>query len=171
MVIPLQKTIITVVRYTLRPVNKLLIQTFKAQLGQEYPPFGYRFFVAQGQFWNRFEIAMNRIIIKKKGLGEIQKMKDNAAFLKGVDYFTEVVFYYGVMLGLAYYELNKYAKAGAIQKQKLQTVKNNLDKYEEQSQIATTSVESIKLIQVSNKDKIEELDKRVESLLSKAKDK
>ena len=98
-------------------------------------------------------------------------MKDNAAFLKGVDYFTEVVFYYGVMLGLAYYELNKYAKAGAIQKQKLQTVKNNLDKYEEQSQIATTSVESIKLIQVSNKDKIEELDKRVESLLSKAKDK
>ena len=45
-------------------------------------------------------------------------MKDNAAFLKGVDYFTEVVFYYGVMLGLAYYELNKYAKAGAIQKQK-----------------------------------------------------
>ena len=49
-------------------------------------------------------------------------------------------------------------------------MKRNQALYEEQSQIATTNVESIKLIQVSNKDQIEKLDVKVEELLKKARD-
>ena len=83
-------------------------------MGAEKQPPGFRFFVAQGQFWNRFEIAMNRIIVQKKGLGEIKRIPENAAFFKGVDYFTELVFYYGIMFGLAFYEMNKQMRAAAL---------------------------------------------------------
>ena len=111
MPIPVGRAFLTIVRFTLRPINNTLIRSFKAQVGRENKSIGYRFFVSCGQFFNRFEIALNRIIIQKKGLGEIKPIQSEAAFYKGVDYFTELMFYYGVLLGIAFYEMDRQIKS------------------------------------------------------------
>ena len=111
MPIPIGKAFLTIVRFTLRPINNTLIRTFKAQVGTEKKSFGFRFFASCGQFFNRFEVALNRIIIQKKGLGEIKQIPSEAAFYKGVDYFTELMFYYGIMFGICIYEIDKQIKS------------------------------------------------------------
>ena len=56
---------------------------------------------------NRFEVALNRIIIQQKGLGEVRAIPADLAFSKGVDYFTEIVFFYFAMFAIAIYEMDK----------------------------------------------------------------
>ena len=63
MPIPVGKAALTFVRYTLRPINNTLIRAFKAQHGSEKQGYGFLFFSSFGQVCNRFEIALNRIII------------------------------------------------------------------------------------------------------------
>ena len=57
-------------------------------------------------------MALNRIIIQQKGLGEVREIPADLAFSKGVDYFTEIVFFYMIMFGIAFYEMNKAHKSG-----------------------------------------------------------
>lgn len=42
-----------------------------------------------------------------KGLKKIPDIADSLAFEKGVEWFVEVVFFYGILCVLAVYELNK----------------------------------------------------------------
>lgn len=66
MPLPVGKTLFTIVRYTLRPVNNLLITRFKQHgkaVSAESASFGFRFFHSIGQNANRFEVALNRILI------------------------------------------------------------------------------------------------------------
>ena len=63
MPIPMGKAAMTFVRYTLRPINNTLIRKFKAQHGADKQGMGFAFFENFGQICNRFEIALNRIII------------------------------------------------------------------------------------------------------------
>ena len=41
----------------------------------------------------------------------IPHLSDNLAFLKGVEYFSEVVFFYGILAGMVLYEVRKTYKA------------------------------------------------------------
>ncbi len=50
---------------------------------------------------------MNRIIIGSKGLGEIKEIHESIAFAKGVEWFTEIFFFYGVLFLITWYELRK----------------------------------------------------------------
>lgn len=36
-----------------------------------------------------------------------EKISKEAAFFKGVEYFSELVFFYALLFGVAYYELSK----------------------------------------------------------------
>ena len=56
---------------------------------------------------NRMEIKMNRILLGTKGLGEIKEIHADMAFNKGVEWFTELVFFYGVLFFITAYELRK----------------------------------------------------------------
>ena len=40
-------------------------------------------------------------------MGEIKKIPSDLAFNKGVDWFTEVVFFYGFLFGVSVYEMRK----------------------------------------------------------------
>lgn len=111
MPVPLGKAVLTLVRYTLRPINNTLIKAFKAQHAGK-PSRGFDFFESFGQLCNRFEVALNRIIIQQKGLGEVRKIPPDLAFNKGVDYFTEIVFFYGIMFGIVFYEMEKSYHSG-----------------------------------------------------------
>jgi len=67
-----------------------------------------------------YEIKINRYIVneenklKKPGQVDQQELKiyikplsDEAAFNKGVEYFSEIFFFYGILMLLAVYEIKK----------------------------------------------------------------
>ena len=51
------------------------------------------------------------MLIGQKGLGRIADLHDEMAFQKGIDYFTEIFFFYGFVFGIAFYEMNKSVAA------------------------------------------------------------
>ena len=125
MPIPVGKAALTLVRYMLRPINNTLIKKFKVQHSVEKQGIGYRFFQNIGQRCNRFEVALNRIVIQQKGLGEVREIPADLAFSKGVDYFTEIIFFYFVMFGIAIYEMDKAYRSGKKTSQRLNTATDN----------------------------------------------
>jgi hypothetical protein len=56
---------------------------------------------------------MNRIIIQQKGLGSIKKLPEDMAFNKGVDWFTEIVFFYGILFVIVFFEMFEAQKKSA----------------------------------------------------------
>ena len=71
-----------------------------------------------------YEIKINRYIVneenklKKPGQVDQQELKiyikplsDEAAFIKGVEYFSEIFFFYGILMLLAVYEIKKAQKS------------------------------------------------------------
>ena len=70
-----------------------------------------------GQFAHRFEIKVNRFIVKDEISKESEKttqlktfikpLSPEASFNKGVEYFSELVFFYGILMALAIYEIKK----------------------------------------------------------------
>lgn len=49
------------------------------------------------------------MLLGTKGLGEIKDLHIDLAFNKGVEWFTEVFIFYGILFMIAGYELNKAA--------------------------------------------------------------
>ena len=54
---------------------------------------------------------MNRRLAGKKGLSSLPALSECVAFNKGVEWFVELAFFYGVLFGLAFYEINKAEQA------------------------------------------------------------
>ena len=104
MPIPLIKVGLTALRYVLRPINNVLLRKLKTF---DKDSASYQFFVRFGQSTHRFEIKMNRVLLGTKGLGEIKEIHADMAFNKGVEWFTELVFFYGILFAIAAYELKK----------------------------------------------------------------
>ena len=72
----------------------------------------HRFIGRCGQAAHKFEIYLNRKIVNAGSGSEkldfyIKPLSDDAAFNKGIDYFVEVVFFYGVLISLAIFELKR----------------------------------------------------------------
>ena len=66
------------------------------------------FFVGFGNASNRFEIKLNRMLIGSKGLGyEIANLHPDMAFHKGIEWFSEIFFFYGVLFTIVGYEIWK----------------------------------------------------------------
>lgn len=114
MVIPLQKVFLTSIRYTMRPINNTIMRTLKTKDKDSY---GYQFFAKFGQKANIFEVRMNRALIGVKGLDTIKPLSDDIAFTKGVEWFTEVFIFYGILISIAAFELKKAAASSAKTKQ------------------------------------------------------
>ena len=51
------------------------------------------------------------MMIGKKGLGEISEIAPPAAFSKGVEWFTEIFFFYFLTFSIVFWELRKIYKA------------------------------------------------------------
>ena len=108
MAIPFSKAFITASRIFLRPINNLVIRKFKS-MGKESR--GYIYFVRFGQMSNRFEVKMNRLLLGSSGLTKIPELAESLAFEKGVEWFTEVVFFYGLLCAMAWYELDRQERS------------------------------------------------------------
>ena len=125
---------------------------------------GFAFFESFGQVCNRFEIALNRIIIQQKGLGEVRAIPADLAFSKGVDYFTEIVFFYLVMFGIAIYEMDKAHRSGVKTSERLENATQGHERLKTQIDIAKTDVNNVKTLQQNNRKEIEQLETQVGQL-------
>ena len=126
MPIPMGKVMMTTVRIMLRPINNFFINWCKqsgvTKLDKENPTRSYQFFVQFGQVSNRFEVSLNRVIIQQKGLGEVKSLLPEVAFNKGIDYFTEILFFYGVLFGISFYQIDQSIKSSKRSKKKLKEI-------------------------------------------------
>jgi hypothetical protein len=125
MTIPLKKVLLTSVRYLMRPINNQIIKRCKTASKETYQ---YKFFAGFGQYANVFEVKMNRALVGSKGLGTIKPLSDDIAFNTGVEWFTEVFVFYGILFSIAFYELYKASVAS-------QQTKDNLEYMLKQSKI------------------------------------
>ena len=120
---------------------------------------------------NRFEIALNRIIIQQKGLGEVRKIPADLAFSKGVDYFTEIVFFYMIMFGIAIYEMEKAFKSGKKTAARLDAATTNSEQFKTKLDVAKTDLNRIKTLQRNNSKDIGSLELQVIKLEKELEDK
>ena len=61
-------------------------------------------------------------------MGEIKPVSADIAFNKGVEYFTEIVFFYGVLFGITFYEIDKSLKGAKAQKEKIKLMEEQSNK-------------------------------------------
>lgn len=66
-------------------------------------------------------------LVQKKGkvVYKANAISEEKAFETGVEWFTEVVFFYGTLLGIAYYEYRKYAKGQQKLQKRLRALEDN----------------------------------------------
>ena len=106
---PIMKFLLVGFKMLSRPLNNLLKRVFTHRFAVMH-----RFIGRCGQVAHKFEIYLNRKIVNSSGGPGSQKLdfyikplSDDAAFNKGIDYFVEVVFFYGVLISLAIFELKR----------------------------------------------------------------
>ena len=89
-----------------RPLNNYLKKFFAHRF-----IFMNNYIIFFGQNAHKFEIFLNRKIVNGAGQPQIdfyiKPLSDEAAFNKGIDYFVEIVFFYGLLIGIAVWELKK----------------------------------------------------------------
>lgn len=106
--LPLMKLLLVGFKIISRPMNNILKRVFTHRFA-----YMHRFIGKCGQASHRFEIYLNRKIVNTGGSGTekldfyIKPLSDEAAFNKGIDYFVEFVFFYGVLIGLAIFEVKR----------------------------------------------------------------
>lgn len=149
MPVPLGKAALTVIRYLSRPINNVITRNFKHVNGKK-DGRSYFFFCWLGNVFNRFEVTMNRIIIQQTGLGAIKKLHDDAAFNKGVDWFTEIVFFYGVLFGIAFYEMGQAHHKAKLQADQLKNLEQSTKQSKTKLELIHTDIERVKSLQRNN---------------------
>lgn len=63
---------------------------------------------------------MNRILVGGKGLSKIPDLSEAVAFNKGIEWFTEVFFFYGTLTVFAIYEIDKFERSHQSQQKQIQ---------------------------------------------------
>lgn len=121
MTIPALKIFLTLLKIGMKPVNTQISKKLK-DLGKEH--VFYRSFVWFGNECNEFEIRLNRRVLGIKGLGEIPPLHREVAFAKGVDYFTDLFFVYGLLTAIAMYEIMKGHKSSVKQAETIKRLEN-----------------------------------------------
>ena len=111
------------------------------------------------------------MLIGKKGLGEVREIQPELAFNKGVDYFTEIVFFYMLMFGIAFYEMDKYARSAQKTKERLENSTKSSENFKSKLDAARTDLSRITTLQQKNRKHVEELEKKIFWLEKELEDK
>ena len=102
--LPLIKIVIVTVRLSLRPLSGWM-----KLLARHRMKFMSPLLISFGNWTHRLEIKLNRLTINPNQRTDfyIKPLNDDAALQKGAETFAEIVFFYGLMFGLTFYELRK----------------------------------------------------------------
>lgn len=93
----------------------------------------HRFIGYCGQKAHVFEIQLNRKIVNNNQKLDfyIKPLSEEAAFNKGVEYFVEVFFFYGVLIGIAVWEIKRSQDSSDRMKAELKDLKKFCNENEE----------------------------------------
>ena len=138
--LPLIKVLILAFKILSRPLNNILKRVFTHRL-----QFMHRFIGLCGQQAHKFEIHLNRKIVNQTQKLDfyIKPLSEEAAFNKGVEYFVEVVFFYGVLIGIAVWEVKKSQDASDKLKQELKELHINSKESQELARMLKLEVEDL----------------------------
>lgn len=102
--LPMMKILLVGFKIISRPLNNILKRVFTHRF-----QFMHRFIGYCGQKAHVFEIHLNRKIVNNNQKLDfyIKPLSEEAAFNKGVEYFVEVFFFYGVLIGIAVWEIKR----------------------------------------------------------------
>ena len=117
--LPLMKVLVVAFKILSRPMNNILKRVFTHRF-----QFMHTFIAMCGQGAHRFEIHLNRTIVNNQQKLDfyIKPLSDEAAFNKGVEYFVEVVFFYGILIGIAIWEVKRSQDASDKLKAELKAI-------------------------------------------------
>ena len=131
MVFPLIKLLVVAYKQASRPINTLLVKIIKSR---GVDSIFRKYLIHFGQTAHYYEIRVNNYINKEEDKVEkdwqddeneeekeeikvfIKPLSSTKAFNKGVEWFSEIFFFYGILLTIAYFELVKSQKAAASEK-------------------------------------------------------
>ena len=105
MPVPIVNAMTVCLRQALKPVNRATARQF-----QPYDKLSpaFRAVSSFGHGCYKFETKLNAAA---DGI-EVQpiELKEEVAFVKGVEWFNELVFFYGLLSGIAFWEVRKYSQ-------------------------------------------------------------
>ena len=106
--LPLIKVLLVTFKILSRPLNNIIKRSFHHRF-----IFMHRFITIFGQKMHVFEAYLNRRIVNTNSKFDfyIKPLSDEAAFSKGVEYFSEIIFFYGILAIIAVWEVNKSHEA------------------------------------------------------------
>eukprot|EP00347_Sterkiella_histriomuscorum_P010651 403375454 len=118
--LPLMKVLLVGFKIISRPLNNILKKVFIHRF-----QFMHRFIGYCGQKAHVWEIQLNRKIVNNNQKLDfyIKPLSEEAAFNKGVEYFVEVFFFYGVLISIAIWEIKKSHDSSERQKAQLKDLK------------------------------------------------
>ena len=98
---------------------------------------GYKMFASighsshQGEVYLRKKMGVDKDGDQKDDLDggtSEEEITDAKAFEKGVDWFTEVFFFYGVLFGICWWEFKKFNQSQKNQRARLSNLEENTEK-------------------------------------------
>ena len=98
MPVPIVTFGLVLMRASLRPINKIVVGHFK---NANLHPMGFKFFATIGHGTNKVESFLNPH-------QKAEVFTEEKAFNVGADWFTEMIFFYGTLLGVCYWEFRKF---------------------------------------------------------------
>ena len=195
MSIPIIKVIIVSFRYASRPLVNTLKRSIKSRNDDGTRSFAARSLIWVGQKAHRFEYNLNYYIIndeskvakdnvpieneksseknemseKQKSRGDpfLKPLNSDAAFNKGTEYLTEMVFFYGVLISIAIWEINKNQQIGKFNMARKKQLQENLKYLTRNVQNAEKKVESGRLDLIEKSILISHLDSEIQNLQAK----
>ena len=129
---------VIIVRASLRPINNLIMGHFK---NAKNHPIGFQFFSQLGYGTHRIETMIkNAGKQDKKEKGdqvvhtdeteniEDEQISEEQAFNVGIDWFTEIVFFYGVLFAICWWEFKKFAASQKNINLRIKNLEDNSEK-------------------------------------------
>ena len=111
MPVPIVTFGIVIMRASLRPINKFFVSQFK---NAKQHPAGFKFFSSLGHGTYMVEQFMKSAEELKKEAKECKDtgtLPDQVAFNMGIDWFTEIFFFYGTLCLVCWWEFNKFVES------------------------------------------------------------
>ena len=143
MVFPLIKLMVVAYKQMSRPINNLIVRLIKSR---GVDSIFRKYLITFGQTAHYYELRLNNYInneeakVEKEWQDEhesdqepkqeikvfIKPLSSTKAFNKGVEWFSEIFFFYGILLGIAGWELSRSSKAALKEKQRLEKYKSDI---------------------------------------------
>ena len=130
MPVPIVNVAMVVLRQCMNPFNRALTNKFfngGGELAQK--TLGFKFFKNFGQFCYLGEMHMDRIA---KGETPSEQAREDGqnphiCFHKGIEWFSEIFFFYGILLTIAWWEIKKFADKAKANRMRVTNLEKNFE--------------------------------------------